>query len=218
MPYSLDDRLIFPHPSLADDNGLLAVGGDLHVERLLLAYQHGIFPWFSEETPILWYAPHERFVLLPQELRIKKSMRQLIRKGVYNITHDTAFAEVIEHCASIKRRDQEGTWITNDMQEAYVRLHQLGYAHSIETYNDKGILIGGLYGIQIGRIFCGESMFSLAPNASKLALIHLCQHFNLELIDCQIHSDHLASLGAKLIPATTYYELLQKQITEPFVI
>ena len=218
MPYSLDSRLIFPHPSLADEDGLLAIGGDLHVERLLLAYQHGIFPWFSEETPILWYAPLERFVLLPQELRVRKSKRQFMRKGNYNTTHDTAFAEVIQRCANIKRTDQRDTWITKDMQEAYIHLHQLGYAHSIETYNDNGVLVGGLYGIQIGKVFCGESMFTLAPNASKLALIHLCQHFNFELIDCQIHSDHLASLGAKLIPAAAYYEILRKQKTEPFAI
>lgn len=218
MPYSLDDRLMFPHPSLADDDGLLAIGGDLSVGRLLLAYQHGIFPWFSDETPVLWYAPHERFVLDPEELKITKSMRQFIRNTAFHTTHDTAFAEVIDQCATTKRTGQQGTWITADMQEAYIRLHELGYAHSVETYNENGMLVGGLYGIQMGSIFCGESMFSHASNASKLALIYLCQAFNFELIDCQIYSEHLASLGAKFISGSAYYELLQKQKAEPFAI
>lgn len=216
MPYPLDDRLIFPHPSLADEDGLLAVGGDLRADRLLLAYQHGIFPWFSEETPILWYAPHTRFVLIPQELRIQKSMRQFTRNSSLKTTHDNAFTEVISRCAVIDRKDQHGTWITAGMQEAYVRLHELGYAHSVETYNAEGMLVGGLYGIQIGSVFCGESMFSEVANASKLALIHLCQHFDFELIDCQIYSEHLASLGAKFISGTAYYEVLQKQNVKPF--
>ncbi len=218
MPYSLDDRLLFPHPSLADDDGLLAIGGDLSTKRLLLAYQHGIFPWFSTETPILWYAPHERFILDPKELKITKSMRQFIRNSSFRTTHNTAFTEVIDQCATIERKDQQGTWITTDMQEAYIRLHTLGYAHSIETYDDSGSLVGGLYGIQIGSIFCGESMFSNASNASKLALIYLCQQFNFELIDCQIYSEHLASLGATFISGSAYYELLQKQKVEPFAI
>jgi leucyl/phenylalanyl-tRNA--protein transferase len=218
MPYSLDDRLMFPHPSLADDDGLLAIGGDLSVERLLLAYQHGIFPWFSDETPILWYAPHERFVLDPKEFKITKSMRQLIRNPYFHMAYNTAFSEVIHRCATTERKGQQGTWITTDMQEAYIRLHKLGYAHSIETYNENGLLVGGLYGIQIGSIFCGESMFSDVSNASKLALVYLCQQFNFELIDCQIHSEHLASLGAKFISGSAYYELLQKQKAEPFAI
>jgi leucyl/phenylalanyl-tRNA--protein transferase len=218
MPYSLDDRLMFPHPSLADDDGLLAIGGDLSVERLLLAYQHGIFPWFSDETPILWYAPHERFVLDPKEFKITKSMRQLIRNPYFHMAYNTAFSEVIHRCATTERKGQQGTWITTDMQEAYIRLHKLGYAHSIETYNENGLLVGGLYGIQIGSIFCGESMFSDVSNASKLALVYLCQQFNFELIDCQIHSEHLASLGAKFISGSAYYELLQKEKAEPFAI
>src|SRR5690606_33435214 len=218
MPYSLDDRLMFPHPSLADDDGLLAIGGDLSVERLLLAYQHGIFPWFSDETPILWYAPHERFVLDPKEFKITKSMRQLIRNPYFHMAYNTAFSEVIHRCATTERKGQQGTWITTDMQEAYIRLHKLGYAHSIETYNENGLLVGGLYGIHIGSIFCGESMFSDVSNASKLALVYLCQQFNFELIDCQIHSEHLASLGAKFISGSAYYELLQKQKAEPFAI
>lgn len=218
MPYSLDDRLIFPHPSRADEDGLLAIGGDLSVERLLLAYQHGIFPWFSDETPILWYSPHERFVLVPRELRIKKSMRQFMRNTNFKTTHNNAFADVVRRCATVKRKEQQGTWITDEMQEAYIRLHDLGYAHSVETYNEEGVLVGGLYGIQIGKVFCGESMFSEATNASKSALVHLCQHFNFELIDCQIYSEHLASFGAKFMSRTVYYELLQKQNTEPFAI
>lgn len=211
MPYSLDERLLFPHPSLADDDGLLAIGGDLTPERLLLAYQHGIFPWYSDDTPILWYAPHERFVLVPEEIRLTKSMRQFMRHTKFHIRHNTAFAEVIANCASSKRKDQDGTWITAEMQAAYIHLHQLGYAHSVETYNEQGVLVGGLYGVQVDKVFCGESMFSKASNASKLALIYLCQHVDLELIDCQIHSEHLASLGAKFISGDTYYKLLQKQ-------
>ena len=218
MPYSLDDSLIFPHPSLADDDGLLAVGGDLSPERLLLAYQHGIFPWFSDDSTILWYAPHERFVLDPKKLITSKSMKQFNRQTKWYNAHDKAFKTVIQKCASIKRKDQKGTWITTNMQKAYGRLHELGYAHSIETYNDKNELVGGLYGVQIGRVFCGESMFSEQPNASKLALAYLCHQFDFDLIDCQIYSDHLASLGASCVPAMTYYDVLQKQEVVPFAI
>lgn len=218
MPYSLDHRLIFPHPSLADADGLLAVGGDLQVERLLLAYQHGIFPWFSEQTPILWYAPHERFVLAPKDLRIRKSTHQFMRNSGFSTKHNNAFSEVIHRCATTKRKDQDpqDTWITEEMKEAYIRLYDLGYAHSIETYNDKGVLVGGLYGVQVGKIFCGESMFSEAANASKLALVYLCQRFDLDLIDCQVYSEHLDSLGAKFISGSSYYATVQKQNMEPF--
>jgi len=211
MAYQLDEHLRFPHPSLADEDGLLAVGGDLSSERLLLAYQHGIFPWYSEESPILWYAPNQRFVLKPSELKISKSMDQIMRAKKYKNTYNTAFKQVIENCASIKREHQDGTWITQQMQQAYVQLHKLGHAHSFETYDVDGQLIGGLYGVQIGKIFCGESMFSLAPNASKLALIYLCQQFEFSLIDCQIYSNHLASLGAKEIDSSIFYNELKNQ-------
>src|SRR5690606_37580013 len=145
MAYQLDEHLRFPHPSLADEDGLLAVGGDLSSERLLLAYQHGIFPWYSEESPILWYAPNQRFVLKPSELKISKSMDQIMRAKKYKNTYNTAFKQVIENRASIKREHQDGTWITQQMQQAYVQLHKLGHAHSFETYDVDGQLIGGLY-------------------------------------------------------------------------
>lgn len=215
MPYRLDERLAFPHPSLADDDGLLAIGGDLSPERLLLAYEHGIFPWYSEETPILWYAPKERFVLNPRQLIISKSMRQLMRKDTFRTTHNTAFQEVIQRCASVQRRGQDGTWITADMQKAYIRLHELGYAHSIETFDATGNLVGGLYGVQVGQVFCGESMFTDVSNASKLAFVYLCQQFDFKLIDCQVHTDHLASLGAMHIDGGSYYRILQQQTLKP---
>ncbi|WP_437920798.1 leucyl/phenylalanyl-tRNA--protein transferase [Sphingobacterium sp. LRF_L2] len=215
MPYLLDSQLVFPHPSLADEDGLLAIGGDLSTERLLLAYENGIFPWYSEDDPILWFAPKMRFVLQPEELLLRKSMRQFMRNTKLTIKHDTAFAEVIKQCALTPRAGQDGTWITADMEQAYIRLFELGYAHSIETYDETGQLVGGLYGIQVGRVFCGESMFSKVSNASKLAFVHLCLSFDFSLIDCQIHTTHLASLGAKFIPGSTYYEILQQQNITP---
>ncbi|MFD2967148.1 leucyl/phenylalanyl-tRNA--protein transferase [Sphingobacterium bambusae] len=215
MPYRLDERLTFPHPSLADEDGLLAVGGDLSSERLLLAYEHGIFPWYSDETPILWYAPTERFVLYPDEIKISKSMRQFMRHSRLTVQVDQCFQEVIAACASKARVGQDGTWITEDMQNAYIKLHELGFAHSVETYDENGHLVGGLYGIQVGGVFCGESMFSHVANASKLAFIHLCQHADLQLIDCQVYTDHLASLGAKMISGDVYYDLLQQQNLNP---
>jgi len=218
MVYRLDEQHLFPHPSLADEDGLLAVGGDLSTERLLLAYRHGIFPWYSEESPILWYAPKKRFVLEPNELKISKSTRQLLRKKKFTNKHNIAFEAVIENCAQVQRKDQDGTWITSQMQQAYTQLHELGFAHSFETYDQEGNLVGGLYGVQVGDIFCGESMFSTAPNASKLALIYLCQQFSFRLIDCQIYSDHLSSLGAKSIDASIYYNELKKCTLNPNIL
>ncbi len=215
MPYRLDERLTFPHPSLADDDGLLAVGGDLSPERLLLAYEHGIFPWYSDNSPILWYAPHERFVLYPDEINISKSMRQFMRNSKLTVQVDQCFAQVIAMCAAKDRVGQDGTWITEEMQDAYVRLHDLGFAHSVETYDEHGNLVGGLYGIQVGNVFCGESMFSHVANASKLAFIHLCQHVGLQLVDCQVYTDHLSSLGARMISGDAYYNLLQQQNLNP---
>ncbi|MCY4781154.1 leucyl/phenylalanyl-tRNA--protein transferase [Sphingobacterium sp. UT-1RO-CII-1] len=211
MLYQLDQEIIFPHPKLANEDGLLAVGGDLSTERLLLAYSHGIFPWYADDTPILWYAPKERFVLYPNEVKINKSMRQFMRNTKFQVHQDRSFRKVIEKCASVGRKDQDGTWITEEMQKAYIDLHVKGYAHSIETYDENDVLVGGLYGILVGNIFCGESMFSDKPNASKLALVHLCQNFNIALIDCQIYSEHLQKLGAKLINGEHYYQMLQQQ-------
>jgi leucyl/phenylalanyl-tRNA--protein transferase len=207
MIFRLDERILFPEPELAEEDGLLAVGGDLSPQRLMLAYSHGIFPWYSDGTPILWYSPHERFVLYPNELKISKSMRQLIRSKRFTITFNACFADVITACASVPRPGQDGTWITDDMQQAYIKLHQLGHAHSVEVWQDD-TLAGGLYGIQVGRVFCGESMFARASNASKMALITLCQTGNYNMIDCQVHTDHLESLGARMISRDEYLKHL----------
>lgn len=203
-----EDELVFPHPSLAEPDGLLAIGGDLSRERLILAYQHGIFPWFSEGDPVCWYAPHERCVIFPDRVKISKSMRKVIKDGFFTVTMNQAFKEVIMCCATAPRKDQDGTWITTEMQNAYLDLHESGWAHSVEVWYG-GKLAGGLYGMHINNVFCGESMFSLMSNASKTALIWLCQTGNYQLIDCQIPNDHLLSLGAEMIPRTVYTEILE---------
>jgi leucyl/phenylalanyl-tRNA--protein transferase len=211
MIFRLDEQhILFPDPSLAEEDGLLAVDGDLRVERLLNAYANGIFPWYSEDTPILWYAPHERFVLYPHEIKISKSMTKVLAKGDFKITFNQAFEKVIHNCAAIMRKDQDGTWIVDEMQEAYIDLHQQGFVHSVEVWQND-TLVGGLYGVLVGKVFCGESMFSKVSNASKAALVFLCQQFDLELVDCQIHSEHLESMGAKLIDSKIFYNLLHNQ-------
>jgi leucyl/phenylalanyl-tRNA--protein transferase len=209
MIFQLEKELIFPPIHLAEDDGLLAVGGDLSVERLLLAYSEGIFPWYDESSPILWYSPPERFVLYPDEIKISKSMKQIIKSGRFKISFDTAFADVIKSCALVTRSDQDGTWITNEMQEAYIRLYELGYAHSVEVWENEK-LVGGLYGVLCGRVFCGESMFSKVSNASKSALIWLCENADLDFIDCQVYTDHLNSLGAVMIERDRYLQLLKQ--------
>jgi leucyl/phenylalanyl-tRNA--protein transferase len=209
MIFRLSQELVFPNPNLAEEDGLLAIEGDLSTERLLLAYKNGIFPWFGDDSPILWYSPKMRFVLFPNEVKISKSMQQLMKSRKYKITINTAFEKVINACANVKRADQESTWITTEMKQAYIKLHQLGYVHSVETWeNDQ--LIGGLYGVMINQVFCGESMFSYQSNASKMALIWLCQNIELKLIDCQIHSDHLATLGARMIDRENFMSFLKK--------
>jgi leucyl/phenylalanyl-tRNA--protein transferase len=208
MIFRLDKRLAFPDPELAEPDGLLAVGGDLSANRLMLAYSHGIFPWYSEETPILWYSPHERFVLYPTGLRISKSMRQIMRSGKFKITVNQCFEQVINACSVVPREGQDGTWITDDMKQAYVNLHRLSHAHSYEVWQDDE-LVGGLYGVHVGRVFCGESMFSRVSNASKMALIYLCQSSLYDLIDCQVHTEHLESMGARFISRAEYLHLLQ---------
>lgn len=207
MIFRLDERLIFPKPDLAEPDGLLAVGGDLSTERLLLAYQNGIFPWYSDDTPILWYSPHERFVLYPGELKISKSMRQVLRSGKLRVTVDTCFNDVITACSTAPREGQDGTWIVSDMIAAYNRLHLEGYAHSVEVWQDE-ILVGGLYGVHAGDVFCGESMFSRVSNASKTALIYLCNTGLYKLIDCQVHTGHLESMGARMISRQQYMDVL----------
>jgi leucyl/phenylalanyl-tRNA--protein transferase len=206
MIFRLDDRLLFPNPELAEPDGLLAVGGDLSTERLLLAYQSGIFPWYNDDMPILWYSPHERFVLFPAELNISKSMRQVMRSDKFSVTVNQCFENVIEACSSVERPGQDGTWITDDMKAAYTRLHHNGYAHSVEVWHQGG-LVGGLYGVEVDKVFCGESMFSRMSNASKMALIRLCQS-GYALIDCQVHTPHLESMGARMISRADYMKVL----------
>ena len=208
MIFRLDKRIVFPDPSLAEEDGLLAVGGDLSTSRLLLAYRNGIFPWYNDDTPILWYSPHERFVLFTDELKISKSMRQVLRSGRLRVTYDQNFAKVINACSIVDRKGQDGTWITADMKDAYIRLHQEGYAHSVEVWKDEK-LVGGLYGVQVGEVFCGESMFSEVSNASKVALISLCNSGKYKLIDCQVYTQHLESMGARMISREEYLAILQ---------
>ncbi|RPE12386.1 leucyl/phenylalanyl-tRNA--protein transferase [Chitinophaga lutea] len=208
--YIPDDELIFPPLSGADPDGLLAIGGDLSTERLLLAYRSGIFPWYSRK-PILWWAPDPRFVLFPKEIRVSHSMRQVLRKGDFNITINTDFAGVINNCRTIPREGQDGTWITRDMMEAYLRLHKEGHALSVECWQDDQ-LVGGLYGVKLGRCFFGESMFAKVTNASKAAFITFVEQYQdaLEIIDCQVHTHHLASLGARFISRVSFVDLVQR--------
>lgn len=203
------DKIWFPEAELADEDGLLAIGGDLSVQRLLLAYRNAIFPWFSEGDPILWYAPHERFVLFPEKLKVSSSMQKILRSGNFKISCDQAFSEVINACANSKRKGQEGTWITDTMKSAYIQLFDLGFAHSIEVW-ENNLLVGGLYGVQMNHVFCGESMFASVSNASKLAMIHLCRSFNFKLIDCQVYTSHLDSLGAQFISLEDYLIFLNE--------
>jgi leucyl/phenylalanyl-tRNA--protein transferase len=203
----LEDELIFPNPELAEEDGLLAIGGDLSMKRLLLAYSNGIFPWFSEDDPILWYSPHERCVIYPDRIKVSKSMAKLIKDQTFKVTTDTVFEKVIELCASVPRVGQGGTWITKEMQNAYINLYKNGYAHSVEVWLGTK-LVGGLYGIKINRVFCGESMFSLVSNASKMALIYLSET-DIDLIDCQLPNDHLMSMGAEMMERKIYNNFLQ---------
>lgn len=208
MIFRLDeDDISFPPAELAEEDGLLAVGGDLSLPRLLNAYSKGIFPWYSDDTPILWYSPHERFVLFPEKVKVSKSMRKLLESGRFSVTADQAFDRVISSCAFSKRKDDPGTWITSDMMMAYQRLFDAGYAHSVEVWcGDE--LAGGLYGVRLGDVFCGESMFSTMSNASKIALIWLCRNGGYKMIDCQLYTSHLESLGAELISREEYLEYL----------
>jgi leucyl/phenylalanyl-tRNA--protein transferase len=212
--FKLTEQLLFPSPVYADADGLLAVGGDLSVQRLLLAYRMGIFPWFSKETPILWWSPDPRLILNPGELRISRRLMRLIKKEPFDITFDQAFDEVIKGCASIKRPHQSATWITDDMVEAYCSLHQEGFAHSIESWQ-HGALVGGLYGVSLGRAFFGESMFSRVSNASKIAFVYLVwflQAKKFSLIDCQLTTQHLVNFGAREIPRAEFLRLLREAL------
>jgi len=207
--FILDKDLLFPPVELAEPDGLLAIGGDLSQERLLLAYRQGIFPWY-EGRHILWWCPDPRFVLFPQELRTSASMRQLIRRHTFDFRIDSDFRQVIAKCRTIARRGQEGTWITEEVKEAYTRLHEAGYAHSAEVWLD-GVLVGGLYGIRMGKVFFGESMFSTVSNASKYAFISYVRQLQsegVELIDCQVYTEHLESLGARMIGRPEFVALI----------
>lgn len=204
----LTDRIEFPDVETATEDGLLAIGGDLSVERLLLAYKKGVFPWFEIDQPILWWSPDPRFVLYPEDLKVSKSMRKLFRQNKFEVTYNQAFRQVIEACAVISRKDQEDTWITQHMILAYCKLHELGFAISVEVWEDNQ-LVGGLYGIDLKNgVFCGESMFAKVSNASKYGFISFVQQSEYKLIDCQIHTNHLESLGAKNISRSKFIKLL----------
>lgn len=206
----LSDKLWFPPVEEALPDGLLAFGGDLSIERLNLAYSRGIFPWFSEGDPIVWYSPDPRMVLFLDELKVSKSMKKVLKSHQYQISFNKDFRQVIEACKRTPRKGQQGTWITEDMKAAYIELHKKGLAKSVEVWKEND-LVGGLYGIDLGQVFCGESMFSLASNTSKIALIYLRDELvkaNYTLIDCQVYNDHLASLGAREIPRKEFLKYL----------
>lgn len=208
MIFRIPREHIFPHPSYAEPTGLLGVGGDLDPDRLLLAYRSGIFPWYSRGEPILWWSPDPRTVLFTGELKVQRSLAKRIRQRPYRITLDRAFEEVISHCKSTPRPGQSDTWITNDMRRAYIHLHALGHAHSVEAW-EGDTLVGGLYGVAIGRLFAGESMFALQPDASKIAFAHLVRQitrWGYPLVDCQVHTPHLERFGAREIPREEYLE------------
>lgn len=210
--YLLSDELYFPHPALASPEGILAIGGDLSVERLKLAYSNGVFPWFNDDEPILWWSPEERMVLFFEDLNITKSMRNVLNQQKFKVTFNTSFREVISNCKKIVRNGEVGTWITNEMLEAYCQLNELGIAKSVEVWQDEE-LVGGLYGIDLGHVFCGESMFSKVSNASKVAFIYLAKQLekaNYRLLDCQVYNEHLASLGCVEISRDLFLKILKK--------
>ncbi len=213
----LDETLKFPNIEAVSPEGIVAIGGDLSPERLILAYKSGIFPWFSQGEPIIWYSPDPRMVLYPERLKISKSMRKILREGAFQITYNKNFKEVISNCKTISRNDQHSTWITDEMKTAYIKLHKIGVAKSVEVWKNKE-LVGGLYGIDLsiqktdfGPVFCGESMFSKVSNASKIAFVYLVQilqNKGYHLIDCQVYNNHLASLGAEEIPRKEFLRIL----------
>ncbi len=209
-----DEELIFPHPSLADPSGVLALGGDLRPERLLLAYENGIFPWFNPGEEIMWWSPDPRFVLFPDELKVSRSMRPYFNQQKFDLTYDQVFPQVMRSCQTVNRlaQGQLGTWITESMLEAYIHLHELGYAHSVEVWEGEE-LIGGLYGVALGKVFFGESMFAKRSNASKFGFISLVRRLKEEgysLIDCQQETRHLGSLGARSISRASFLERLEE--------
>jgi leucyl/phenylalanyl-tRNA--protein transferase len=218
MPvFLLSDDIAFPEPELSREDGLLAVGGDLSIERLILAYRMGIFPWYSRGEPILWWSPDPRLVLYPESLHVSRSLMKYLKQGRFTVTLDQNFSRVIAACADTPRENQPGTWITTDMMDAYCRLHEAGFAHSVEVW-DQGELAGGLYGISLGKCFFGESMFSRKSNASKIGLatlVHLLQSWSIQLIDCQVTTDHLVRLGAREIPRKQFLAELKPALNAP---
>ena len=217
--FFLSDKIMFPPPHFATKDGLLAVGGDLSQKRLLLAYSLGIFPWFSDEELLLWWSPDPRLVLYPEEIKVSKSLKKIIKKGIFRVTMDTAFERVITACAQIRLQQNEGTWIGKDMVKAYCKLHESGFAHSVEAWHE-GELAGGLYGVSLGRCFFGESMFTYISNASKVAFVALIEYLkalSFDLIDCQITTKHLISFGAREVPRNIFLKQLEKSLTSPTI-
>lgn len=212
--FKLSKEIVFPSPELSDEDGLLAIGGDLSLERLILAYSNGIFPWYNKGEPILWWCPKPRFIIIPNEVKISKSMKKVINKNEFKITFNNDFKGVINNCCSLREDNGEGTWITDDMKNAYINLFKHGYAMSVETYLCDE-LVGGLYGVKIGKCFFGESMFSKVNNASKIALIKLAKKLADEdfiFIDCQMHTEHLESMGGKFVEWSIFKDLMNKGI------
>lgn len=212
--YFLTKELYFPPVDEASYEGVLAIGGDLSIERLLLAYQNGIFPWFNDDEPILWWSPSERMVVVPQMYKVSKSIRNLLNQNKFKVTFNQNFAEVIRNCQQIERKGQDDTWISEDIIASYTKLHEMGIAKSVEVWQN-GELVGGLYGVDLGHVFCGESMFSKVSNASKIAFVTLIKHLkenNYLLLDCQVHNDHLEKLGAFEISRDTFMRVLKSTV------
>ncbi|MCX8070248.1 MAG: leucyl/phenylalanyl-tRNA--protein transferase [Thermodesulfovibrionales bacterium] len=220
MPvFVLNNKIVFPNPNLAEYDGLLAIGGDFSKERLLKAYEMGIFPWYDEQSPILWWSPEPRLILIPSEIKVSRSLKSLIRKSIFEVTFDCAFKQVIQKCAFNRLKSGQNTWITNDMISAYIELHEEGYAHSVECWLN-GRLVGGLYGVSLGRAFFGESMFSEISNTSKIALVKLAERlcgWGFSMIDCQIVTSHLVSMGAKTVSREEFLNILKISLQHPTI-
>lgn len=220
MPvYELPEKHLFPQVELAEDDGLLAVGGDLSPGRLLTAYQLGIFPWYNDDSPILWWSPDPRWILPPAQVHVSRSMTKALKRGTFRVSFDQAFDQVIAACKTVPRPGQDGTWLVDDMEVAYNHLHELGFAHSVEVWKDE-VLVGGMYGISLGGCFFGESMFSKVTNSSKVALISLARKLeshNFLLIDCQVHTPHLESMGAQEIPRSDFVKEIRKGMEMPML-
>ncbi len=217
IPWIDEQHPAFPpvEQALKDPDGLLCAGGNLLPETLVSAYSQGIFPWYSDGQPLLWWSPDPRMILTPRTLHISRSMQKFMKKMCWKVTADQCFAQVIHACSIAPREDQNGTWITAEMQEAYIQLHQHGFAHSVEVHDESGELVGGLYGVALGRVFFGESMFSRASNASKVALIHLMQSGCFDLVDCQMHTPHLQTMGAECRPRSLFLKAVQTLTRQP---